>query len=436
MSGVIASLIGSPIRWPFFIFTGESNSGGYAPNSSATVGELSAQSQVQILNNTSLAFEPLHIGVNNLIGHTGLSGPYHGFELDLANAITAGRLMPSLAYLCKTGQGGSVVADWDVAGAYWTAAVSRVSAAKANFTALNKQFVPIIFISLGINDAIAGTDIPTWIAAVQDLLSRWRALVGANTHIIATKFDASLTVRTAINNAWDSIAASDPLTFAIDTTGASNIGDANHWDYAGLKLVTERLIDAALLSNGRAEPPSLAPISGAYSGTQNIVITAPNARFCRYTIDGSDPISGAAPVYAGSFPEDPPITISARAFQYNKASSNVASVVYTGLDFPLRFANLYQIDETTDIDVGYYDYRGINSGVFTDYATSSAKLPSGTNGHFGGNTASGDLSNIYPAIGLTTSSTIVNYTQYKYGIVCVVGGTFVTDYQWRWQSDS
>src|SRR5690349_13057948 len=61
----------SPAYKIAFIFEGESNAGGYGNNADATTGELSSQSQVQILHNYSLAFESLHIGVNNRIGHIG-----------------------------------------------------------------------------------------------------------------------------------------------------------------------------------------------------------------------------------------------------------------------------------------------------------------------------------------------------------------------------
>lgn len=52
-----------------FVFTGESNSGGVAPNSEATAEELASTSSVQILNNTTLKFEDLDIGTNNLLDH-------------------------------------------------------------------------------------------------------------------------------------------------------------------------------------------------------------------------------------------------------------------------------------------------------------------------------------------------------------------------------
>ena len=68
------------------IITGESNSGGFALNSEATTEEVAPRSAVQILDNDVLAFRPLDIGTNNLLGHAGLKPTEtHGFELELAN---------------------------------------------------------------------------------------------------------------------------------------------------------------------------------------------------------------------------------------------------------------------------------------------------------------------------------------------------------------
>ena len=56
------------------VINGESNSGGYALNSEASPRELGRRRSVKILNNTTLAtFDDLDIGVNNLVGHTGLA---------------------------------------------------------------------------------------------------------------------------------------------------------------------------------------------------------------------------------------------------------------------------------------------------------------------------------------------------------------------------
>lgn len=99
---------------PLIIIVGESNSGGYALNSELSSSELLARPAVQILNNNTLVFEDLQIGVNNLIGHSGLSnGPTHGMESGLANSIESGlNWGVDQIHLVKTGQGGSQVSQW------------------------------------------------------------------------------------------------------------------------------------------------------------------------------------------------------------------------------------------------------------------------------------------------------------------------------------
>ena len=68
------------------VVIGESNAGGYALNSEATAAELEPRPAVLLLNNKTLkSFDPLDIGTNNLVGHTGMEHyETHGFELMLA----------------------------------------------------------------------------------------------------------------------------------------------------------------------------------------------------------------------------------------------------------------------------------------------------------------------------------------------------------------
>jgi hypothetical protein len=148
---------------PLLIFTGESNSGGYALNSELPTQ--SARPAVQILNNSTLLFEDLCVGVNNLIGHAGLlNGVTHGWENGLALAAEAGDWSGAV-HLVKTGQGGSVISQWDKAGAFFTTMQERVSAAKALIRAGGDVPLPFIGYSQGINDSIAATDVATWKAA-------------------------------------------------------------------------------------------------------------------------------------------------------------------------------------------------------------------------------------------------------------------------------
>ena len=228
-----------------FVITGESNSGGLGLNSDATPQELASHSSVQITNLTSgnFLYENLQIGVNNLRDHNGLDAYYdnsHGFELQLANAVEA-HMFPDneRIYLTKTGQGGSVVAQWNVGNTYWTKHLQRTAAAKTQLPT-DRQWV--VWLSLGINDAIYGTATSTWKAAMVAHINKIKAdLPGAI--IILTEFQ-SMSANSgypAYNTIIEEIAAEEANVFAITTTGAA-LKDSNHWSYTGLKTVTSSLV--------------------------------------------------------------------------------------------------------------------------------------------------------------------------------------------------
>lgn len=226
---------------PLVIFNGESNSGGYADNSSALPTELLPRPAVQILDNIGLSsWQDLDIGTNNLVDHAGLSnGPTHGWELGLANSVEAGEWWDSKVYLIKTGQGGSKISDWVVGGTYWTKFCQRVQAAK---TMLQQAgLVPTIYLwySLGVNDAIAGTNETTWLADVKETHKRIRGQLGY-VPIIMTKFHPE-TVGVNFNDSIDAYAASDPMVMAIECTGVT-LKDQNHWDYGGMKTMAGRFV--------------------------------------------------------------------------------------------------------------------------------------------------------------------------------------------------
>jgi Carbohydrate esterase, sialic acid-specific acetylesterase len=237
-----------------FVFAGESNSGGVAPNRDATAAELAPRPAVQIMNlySGTFAFEPLDIGFNNIIDHAGISTsptyvpnpPHgilvHGMELGLANAVEAGRFGQSRVYLIKTGQGGSKIAEWDAAGAYWSKFLQRTNAARAVLPA-NTRWV--VWYSQGINDAIAGTPIAAWKAATVAHLAKIKSQL-PGCQIILTEFQSMPANGgyPAVNAAIREIVAADTELASISTVGADTV-DANHWSYAGYRnMVVPALI--------------------------------------------------------------------------------------------------------------------------------------------------------------------------------------------------
>jgi len=242
---------GSPERFvPLIIITGESNAGGYALNTEATSGELAARQSVQILNNTTLTFEDLDIGTNNLIGHSGLAnGPTHGLELGLANSVETDDWFDDSIYLIKAGQGASTIAQWAEGQSYWTTFLERVNAGIDLIRATGK--IPLIYVlySQGINDSLASTNADTWKTATIAHLAKIRTLLGyvpvLMTRLMSPAYDT-------YNSKIDQIAAADSMNFAVSVTGAT-LRDTNHWDYAGMKLIVSRMTALILDTIGQRE---------------------------------------------------------------------------------------------------------------------------------------------------------------------------------------
>ena len=221
------------------VINGESNSGGYALNSEATAAELAPRPAVLILNNETLkSFDPLDIGTNNLVGHTGLaSSDTHGFELMLAERAERAPAKNRPVYLVKTGHGGSTIAQWAAEGAYYQTMLKRLTAAKELLK--DEELRPVVLFSLGINDAIAGTELEIWKPAVIAHFENLRKELGAEMPIVMTRFMPNYA---AYNAAIEEICQTVPNTYSVNTLDAP-LRDANHWNYAGMKLVTDRMLD-------------------------------------------------------------------------------------------------------------------------------------------------------------------------------------------------
>lgn len=230
------------------VITGESNSGGTAKNADASPQELMPRPAVQILHPDpdKLRFEDLRLGVNNLRDHFGLEKQYeiyHGLENGLAGAVEAGKFPNrDRVWLIKTGHGGSRIAQWapDNPSRYWEKFLTRIEAAK-------RQLPPdpqwVIWMSLGINDAIAGTPADSWRDDVTAHIDRMRKeLPGAI--VVITQFQ-SMNRYPQIDQAIADIAAKVPGVDAVDTSNAT-LADANHWDYAGYKVVAQRMVEKTM----------------------------------------------------------------------------------------------------------------------------------------------------------------------------------------------
>lgn len=227
---------------PTFIFLGESNSGGFASNTDLAADELDANPNLRILNNSSLLLEPLDIGTNNLLEHSGLANnATHGWEAGIQQHLLAETGL-SQCYLLKCGQGGSKVVDWDQdTDPFWVTLAQRVDRFK--LLVENPDFR--VWFSFGINDAIAGTDPATWRTATEAWIARVRVLVGVpGLKFYATKLMANTAAKNAINLQLDAIAAADPNFMLLDTTSTTTypLRDTNHWNAAAMKLMAQQFL--------------------------------------------------------------------------------------------------------------------------------------------------------------------------------------------------
>jgi hypothetical protein len=242
--------------------SGESNAGGRALNSASTAGELAPRSALQILNNTSLVLEDLDIGTNNLLGHTGLSSQEtteHSMELELANQAAQGEWYRDKIYLVKTGYGGSLIADWGNYGLETYAPnifARRVANAMQLLDEAGVKYRPVIWMTVGINDAISGTNAETFKTKLVARISAMRDLLGLSLPVFLTTFDAPMTERTGINTVIGEIAAADSNTFVISSSGFAVNADSIHWSYAGQKSMATAFKKSILAKAARYLAPS------------------------------------------------------------------------------------------------------------------------------------------------------------------------------------
>jgi hypothetical protein len=232
------------------VFSGESNSGGYALNSAALPSELGGRGGIQILNNKTLsAFENIHISspmdsLNNThVYHTGSNpwGARHGWELGLANMVDSGTL-PRPTFIVKTGQGGSSIIEWNplAAGDFWNTFKSRVDSSISLLTAVNSGVPPpniFLLYSQGINDHGNGVAVATWKANTKIHFANIRARYGTVPIFITYLPAAYATYNTAITEIASEIADCYPIQ-----TSDLTPSDGMHWTYAGMKVIAARMM--------------------------------------------------------------------------------------------------------------------------------------------------------------------------------------------------
>lgn len=328
---------GSLPEFPLFIFNAESNSGGIAVNADLSAPELASRPAVKILNNTTLAFQDLDIGTNNIISHAGLTNnATHGLEAGLAKLVEAGRLTYSTVYLLKTGQGGDVISSWSVGNAsgYWSTFLTRYAAVQSQASLLGIRLVPAMFYTQGINDEIgfslssnSALSGDAWKAATVAHFAKMRSLISPTMPIFMTSFQAPLTVRPDVNAKMIEIAAVDPYTFVLDTAVNGTRIDENHWSSVNFRHIAERFVDA-YIGGAALAAPTVTPDGATFATTQDVTITGPAGASIRYTTDGSDPTWDST-LYTGTFTLSTSTTIKAISTQTNAKNSVIETSAFT-----------------------------------------------------------------------------------------------------------
>lgn len=243
---------------PVILIFGESNAEGDGLNSFAAAGEVDVDPKVQMLQPNG-QFESLDIGTNNL----GITSAVHGFELELQNQI-AGYFNNRTVYTIKAAKAGTKISQWAVGTSNFDTIITRITNGLARLNEMGKIPVVCGFYSQGINDGYAPTptDPTVWKNATLDYFEIIRQKVGNKFPILMTQLIGDRTTNpgiTAIDGKIIEIAADKnnniyriptPQTvIGSSATDSIKTGDI-HWEYLGLKAITQRMVKVMLDSAG------------------------------------------------------------------------------------------------------------------------------------------------------------------------------------------
>ena len=341
---------------PLILFVGESNATGLAPNADLTVAQKAPRTSVKILNNTTLAFETLQVGVNNTIDSaTFTNNAQHGWEVGLADAVEGGMFAPfSQVYLIKAGQGGATISSWAMGGTFWTKFATRYAAAVASLSAQGLRPMPVVWYSQGINDR--GNDQVWWRGQTLAFFAQLRSLVGY-CPVLMTQFAANIpgfTTQIDLITGGVGKAGSGLDAFSASIAPATTYVDGNpgaHWDTLGMATIAAAMAnqtvamvgvsaseyaDARLAALTRQQQlaatpvpnPSFSVAGGSYASTQTIAVTCPlSAALIYTTLDNTSPSTASTP-YTGPITIAGNKTLKAIAVVPNMAPSDIAGASY------------------------------------------------------------------------------------------------------------
>lgn len=238
---------------PVILMIGESNSGGQSLNSDLSVSELSLHSEVQILSYYTNIFEDLDIGANNQQGHYYASGSdlnfadslrsatQHGWENVLTDDNDFNSYGLSKIHIVKAGQGGSRIEMWEAGDTASLIAENKIQLATSLLAAAGKEPKWYVWMSFGINDAIAGTNTTNFKDSTVTWIERLRGYMGQTAPVFMTSIsDMGSGTYTAYETQINTIASNDDNIWVVPTTGLDK-DDSNHWSADGMRTIGERM---------------------------------------------------------------------------------------------------------------------------------------------------------------------------------------------------
>lgn len=235
---------GEPEHIRLVVFAGESNSGGQALNRDASKEELSVRQGTHILNNYTLSFEPLHVGVNNLLGHSGMKSDttMHSWELQLANKEAGGEFFDDL-YIVKTGQGGSKISQWEKQKPFADTFDKRLTVAIDYLSNETDKVNFAMFYSQGINDLIARDwDVDLWEKKTIERFNYLRQKYGHFPIIMTRFFDIPGKNVEELNAAIERICQTISDCHFVETADLPR-DDKYHFSYLGQKILADLLVN-------------------------------------------------------------------------------------------------------------------------------------------------------------------------------------------------
>jgi hypothetical protein len=226
---------------------GESNTGGQGLVSALPTSLTTATPRVQQLivpnsrGYTNVGnFEPLHIGVNNNLDHSGLDPTYHSWEAGFLQHLDANPQTEPIYYV-QTGQGGSTFVQWGAGGDGLTRAETRIAYALARFADLGIAVQWEIWLSLGINSFLGGISTGAYQAGMIQLVSDIRAMLGVGT---AARVRSPMFMQT-VRDAWPAlVAVHEALPASISNMQIINTAgiptdDIYHWSSLGQRQLCQ-----------------------------------------------------------------------------------------------------------------------------------------------------------------------------------------------------